>query len=56
MKMIQKLKLKRTIVLYGTTQTDTETVKQLAQMIPADRRILIDNFCDRALPCTEYNN
>lgn len=56
MKMVQKLKLKKTIVLYGTTQVDTEEVKKLAQMIPADRRILIDNFCERSLPCTEYAN
>jgi dihydrofolate synthase / folylpolyglutamate synthase len=55
-KMIQKLNLKKTIVLYGTTQTDSDEAKELAQMLPANRRILVDDFCERALPCTEYNN
>jgi len=48
--MIEKLDLKKTIVLYGTTQTDTDEVKKLAQMIPAEKRVLVDDFCERALP------
>lgn len=52
--MIEKLDLKKTIVLYGTTQTDTDEVKKLAQMIPAEKRVLVDDFCERALPYVKY--
>ncbi len=52
--MIEKLELKKTIVLYGTTQTDTDEVKKLAQIIPAEKRVLVDDFCERALPYVKY--
>jgi len=44
----------KTVVIFGTTQINPEYAAQLATMIPVKRRILVDGFCDRALPCSEY--
>ena len=54
--MVQKIKSKKIITLYGTTQIDAEYTSELAQMIPAERRILVDDFCDRSLPCEAYSS
>jgi dihydrofolate synthase/folylpolyglutamate synthase len=53
--MIQKIKSKKIITLYGTTQMDAKYASELAQMIPAEKRILVDYFCDRSLPCEAYS-
>jgi folylpolyglutamate synthase/dihydropteroate synthase len=54
-KMIRKIwKGKEITVFFGTTQTDPVYAAQLANLIPAHRRILVDWFCERALPCSEY--
>lgn len=52
--MIKKLNYKRVITLFGTTQIDKKYARVLADMIPAEKRFIIDNFCDRALPSSEY--
>jgi len=52
--MIRKLNHKKILAIYGTTQIDTAYVGELAQMIPTEKRILVDDFCDRALPCETY--
>lgn len=52
--MIRKLNHKKILAIYGTTQTDTAYAGELAQMIPAEKRILVDDFCDRSLPCETY--
>ncbi len=53
--MIKKLTIKqKTIILFGTTQTEPLYAQKLSQMIPGDKKILVDDFCDRALPCLEY--
>lgn len=54
--MIQKIKSKKITTLYGTTQINAEYASELAQMIPAERRILVDDFCDRSLPCEAYSS
>lgn len=54
--MIGKIKSKKILTLYGTTQIDAEYVSELAQMIPAEKRILVDDFCDRSLPCEAYSS
>ena len=53
--MIKKLTIKqKTIILFGTTQTEPLYAQKLSQMIPGNETILVDDFCDRALPCSEY--
>ena len=53
-KMVDKLPNKNIVTLFGTTQVDPESAKQLAKMIPTRERILIDDFCDRSLPYSSY--
>ena len=54
-KMIKKLTIKqKTIILFGTTQTEPLYAQKLSQMIAGNETILVDDFCDRALPCSEY--
>jgi len=48
------LKNKKIIVLFGTTQTDPIYAKKLSTMISGTKNIIIDDFCDRSLPCSEY--
>lgn len=56
-KMIQKIaKGRQLYTFFGTTQTDTNYATQLAQMIPTEHRILVDGFCERALPVATYND
>lgn len=55
-KMIRKMDLKNTTILYGTTQTDIQQVREFAQMIPGERRILVDEFCERSLLCEKYSD
>lgn len=55
-KMIQKMDLKNITILYGTTQTESAYAEEFAQMIPGKRRILIDDFCERALPCDTFSS
>lgn len=45
---------KAVTVLYGTTQVDPAYAAELAGMIKGNQRILVDDFCDRSLPCREY--
>lgn len=47
--MVMKLKYKNVITLFGTTQTEKEYARKLADMIPAKERFIIDDFCDRSL-------
>lgn len=54
-KMVKKMDLGKTIVLYGTTQTNPLMAKELSQMIHGEKRILVDDFCERSLPCETYN-
>lgn len=54
--MIQKINHKKIITIYGTTQVDRAYASELAQMIPTEKRILVDDFCDRALPCETYSS
>ncbi len=42
------------IIIFGTTQTDSMCAAQLANMFPHQRKILVDWFCERALPCSQY--
>ena len=54
-KMIRNLKIKKDItVIFGTTQVNPDYAWKLSQMIDGKRKILVDDFCDRALPCSEY--
>ncbi len=56
-KMIRELpKAEKTITLFGTTQIDSLYAAELAQMVPCDERILVDDFCERALPCSQYSS
>jgi hypothetical protein len=41
-------------LIFGTTQTDSEYIVQLLSLFPHKKKILVDGFCDRALPCSEY--
>lgn len=52
--MVKNISRERITVIFGTTQTDPLYAAQLANMISADRRILVDDFCDRSLPCQDY--
>lgn len=53
--MIKKLAIKKEIlILFGTTQTEKDYAQNLSEMIPGDKIVLIDDFCDRSLPCSEY--
>ena len=55
--MIKKLTVKeKTIIFFGTTQTEPVYAKKLSQMIPGNETILVDDFCDRALPCSLYQS
>lgn len=42
-------------LIFGTTQVDLLYVSQLANMFPYQRKIAVDGFCERALPCSSYN-
>lgn len=54
-KMIQNLKIKKDIVvIFGTTQVDPDYAWELSEEIEGKQKILVDDFCDRALPCSEY--
>jgi dihydrofolate synthase/folylpolyglutamate synthase len=53
--MIKSLKIrKEVVILFGTTQTEKDYAQKLSEMIPWDKIILVDDFCDRSLPCSEY--
>ena len=55
--MLQKISQEKEIIaLFGTTQTDPAYAARLAEMIPTKHRILVDEFCDRSLPCSEYSH
>ena len=53
-KMITAQEKKIWSAIFWTTQTDPLYAAELANMISAERRILVDDFCDRALPCSDY--
>ncbi len=46
--------IKPIMTIFGTTQIDPHYASYLAKIIPAEKRLLIDNFCERALPCSTY--
>ena len=55
--MVRKLKKHTKIItLFGTTQVEPDYAGELAGMVQADKRILIDDFCDRSLPYESYKN
>lgn len=43
------------IIIFGTTQTDPAYAAQLANIFPHQKKILVDGFCERALPCSQYD-
>ncbi|MEI6711300.1 MAG: hypothetical protein WCK88_03620 [bacterium] len=43
------------IIIFGTTQIDPIYAAKLANVFPNQRKILVDGFCERALPCSEYS-
>ena len=54
-KMIQKMNIKKeTVILFGTTQTDTQYAQRLSQMVHGMTTFYIDDFCERSLPCLHY--
>lgn len=54
-KMVKSMtKKKNTIIIFGTTQEDAQYAHKLSEMIPGTKRILVDDFCDRSLPCSSY--
>jgi len=55
-RMIQQNKLSDAILIFGTTQTDAEYVKSLIALFPHHEKILVDGFCERALPCSQYQS
>ena len=55
--MIQENEKKKKIqTFFGTTQTDAAYAALLAEIIPTENRILVDGFCDRALPVSSYTH
>lgn len=50
----EQVKKKKIIILFGSTQADASCAGELAREINWDQKILIDDFCDRSLPCVEY--
>jgi folylpolyglutamate synthase/dihydropteroate synthase len=42
------------VIIFGTTQADPVYAAQLANIFPRQRKILVDGFCERALPCSDY--
>lgn len=53
--MVKKLKIeKEVLILFGTTQTEKDYAQKLSEMILGDKIILVDDFCDRSLPCSKY--
>ncbi|MBP7823039.1 hypothetical protein KA050_01670 [Candidatus Gracilibacteria bacterium] len=55
--MIQEIaKGKKIQTFFGTTQTDSNYAAELAKIIPAEKRILVDGFCDRALSVSSYSH
>jgi folylpolyglutamate synthase/dihydropteroate synthase len=47
---------KKMTIIFGTTQTEPLYAAELANLIPSDRKILVDDFCERALPCSEFSH
>lgn len=54
-KMVQKDFSDATLI-FGTTQTDPKYISQLLSLFPNKKKILVDGFCERSLPCSEYQN
>jgi len=53
--MIKEIKTdKKIVVIFGTTQTDSVYAKEFANMVHGDEKVLVDDFCDRSLPYSEY--
>ncbi len=44
------------IIIFGTTQEEAHYAAQLANLLPGQIKILVDGFCERALPCSEYQD
>lgn len=45
---------KKITIIFGTTQVDPAYASRLANIIQADKKILVDDFCDRSLACNKY--
>ena len=55
--MVQKIANgKKIYTFFGTTQTDADYAAELAEIIPTEKRILVDGFCERALPAFSYSH
>jgi folylpolyglutamate synthase/dihydropteroate synthase len=55
-RMVKRIQHRNIVTLFGTTQTDPDYAAKLANMISTKHRVLIENFCDRSLPCLEYSS
>lgn len=53
-KMINKEHLNNVTLIFWTTQTNSEKVRELLKIFPHQKWIFVDGFCDRALPCSLY--
>ncbi len=42
------------VLIFGTTQIDPKYVARLTHIFPDHAKILVDGFCERALPCSQY--
>ena len=48
--------IRDSIIIFGTTQEESEYAARLANIFPNQKKILVDGFCERALPCSEYSH
>jgi len=48
--------LSKATLIFGTTQVDPLYAAKLIHMFPGHKKILVDGFCERALPCSEYSH
>ena len=48
--------IRDSIIIFGTTQEESEYAARLANIFPNQKKILVDRFCERALPCSEYSH
>ncbi len=55
-KMVEEELWKDIITIFGTTQIDPDYAGELAWMVKSEKKILIDDFCERSLPIESYEN
>jgi len=56
LKRMLKNTLNDAIIIFGSTQTDPVYVAKLANIFPNQKKILVDGFCERSLPCSQYSH